>query len=1612
MIDKLAGIPAQIRALEKRLKEIDASKAKPAVIKEITDTIQNLKTLLKEKMEKKEQRKKDKELASKEVEKEAISVPNAANIGAVAPNTIAPTNAPGSPEATPSSADDNKVSCPLCGGMTFNDQAAYQQHMEFTHASDIMPTVPGQKLEKTVAAVDPAVVNKVETDPKIAPAVTIPDSLKKHDEIVDKVEKDPKVAPHIISEQEPTAELQKFSIDDKVEPIRGASGSWGQVMRPSGINGDPLVYVKWMEGPIKEKHGEYGGYYKTDLRKKVEEKPVEAAMSAPEPVCQKCIDTQDKHGDLKGNYEVLIKDLQDEYDIHYTQGNNAWATRLEQKIKDLKEKMSEKFSEQKEADIDMIKSPECKQNKHKDCRNMICQCPHHFDGTKKVAVGGPRLIRQIHRATSGHGYEATEYDLANGQFKQNVPLKINETKVRMTDPTSTQFEVKYDGMDWRMVAPQEFEQWLEQWKEINQKNNQKEGATERVVRDPWPAGVGGQVKHKPGVCKYCGWYYPGILGHCTNCGNSNPTSKQAAAENAEELTIMDHTPPRANSGPDAGGKDSHDEFQDEWAMPAGIEMVSAKGAPNTLFNYETAPVVAARLNSEINAPYKNATVATLGGRDYASVLLTVSADPKDQWPNGILHNSRYGTFHIDSSGEVEHYSGSFNRLNEPRRNFRKRNVKSVDQLIQVINQHLDAVNADVAATQKQSSLNDSTPIKLNVFNRELTATPTKEGYDISSEGKKLFNIKGKDSKPMNKKQLEFCAQIELTRGMKQAKLVEKIAFLEAGSKVYIVATDATRKRVKFASMDQGLRGWAPASKFASLTKEGEMRKHNDHIDNTFGHNGKEILVDCPNGSGNMVWLPMGKLLPINPPPATPESLNDTESSDNSEDCTNCMHPVGSHDDVNCKECGKSCAYSPIETESAKIVGPSNGKCPNWDYHHIGQKCETCGLDERDIKRNPKEKKAFNEYTKCSKCKHAKGEHGNDGACVKCEKACKYELMKDIEAAKECVDCHGHFEGKEGETCPTCGRFAVQKTAAGETMATKCRCMHLYKDHMDNDECSFESCDCKEFKKSSSNNKTAAPLKKDPLLTEFETKYPAYNGFKFDYQYPGYYAYSNSDHSKTVYFTPDFNNEGIVDVQVSGATGDVLDTQDVPYQTPLTADQLFAIVKPFLDKQGTKKQALETQLPKAILPQRGDVNTVDPVNGPSDEDVQQKAYEMFKQHWDALGSNEQDMVYKALGVTSSLNKFAIVHHEKDGWHVRSEEGKNLGGPYGSKEEAVKRLRQVEYFKHHKGSLKPFSKKAEVLVDPYVTLTTHINDMRSRMTQVQDKIQSIPAIKTAGDAAPEMDLAALFADLTQGIELLETKLGGDDIEPELHKGVEELENKLWTLEEKLGLTPKLSEHEKEEPEHKEIVEDIEKEAASKSNEFKQAVEWLEGFIGADIEERKRYGKVDLVEAVEEAYADSVGMWPFRSDDDQFWGDAAEVACKYLNVPCPGASNKRADLMSCVMCGKKSEPGFTGDKTCSEKCQINLRNKELDEELGKKADQVTDETIVTNDPNAVLPTDQVTTTPGYKNVQPTDNDNLAIPVVKPTSPPAPGQIWVFDTENNVYVSMPDPANPGKTI
>jgi len=52
-----------------------------------------------------------------------------------------------------------------------------------------------------------------------------------------------------------------------------------------------------------------------------------------------------------------------------------------------------------------------------------------------------------------------------------------------------------------------------------------------------------------------------------------------------------------------------------------------------------------------------------------------------------------------------------------------------------------------------------------------------------------------------------------------------------------------------------------------------------------------------------------------------------------------------------------------------------------------------------------------------------------------------------------------------------------------------------------------------------------------------------------------------------------------------------------------------------------------------------------------------------------------------GLSGELPSEAVmIKKTKEGYQVLSTKGKNLGGPYKTLEEAKKRLRQVEFFKH--------------------------------------------------------------------------------------------------------------------------------------------------------------------------------------------------------------------------------------------------------------------------------------------------------------------------------------------
>ena len=73
-------------------------------------------------------------------------------------------------------------------------------------------------------------------------------------------------------------------------------------------------------------------------------------------------------------------------------------------------------------------------------------------------------------------------------------------------------------------------------------------------------------------------------------------------------------------------------------------------------------------------PVSSVQRSTLGGDQNASLIVKLSLDTKEEWINGIFHNSRYAMFSI-GGGKIEMFSYSKTVK------FRKANANSVEEAI-------------------------------------------------------------------------------------------------------------------------------------------------------------------------------------------------------------------------------------------------------------------------------------------------------------------------------------------------------------------------------------------------------------------------------------------------------------------------------------------------------------------------------------------------------------------------------------------------------------------------------------------------------------------------------------------------------------------------------------------------------------------------------------------------------------------------------------------------------------------------------------------------------------------------------------------------------------------
>ena len=79
---------------------------------------------------------------------------------------------------------------------------------------------------------------------------------------------------------------------------------------------------------------------------------------------------------------------------------------------------------------------------------------------------------------------------------------------------------------------------------------------------------------------------------------------------------------------------------------------------NSLFNADTAQILADMLKVELNYSFISPKISTLGGNGNITIMLAVSTETKGNWSNGIFENSNYRRFSIHNNGTVENFTTS------------------------------------------------------------------------------------------------------------------------------------------------------------------------------------------------------------------------------------------------------------------------------------------------------------------------------------------------------------------------------------------------------------------------------------------------------------------------------------------------------------------------------------------------------------------------------------------------------------------------------------------------------------------------------------------------------------------------------------------------------------------------------------------------------------------------------------------------------------------------------------------------------------------------------------------------------------------------------------------
>lgn len=108
-----------------------------------------------------------------------------------------------------------------------------------------------------------------------------------------------------------------------------------------------------------------------------------------------------------------------------------------------------------------------------------------------------------------------------------------------------------------------------------------------------------------------------------------------------------------------------------------------------MLTHETMKNNIPNIKDKIKAEYCTVYISTLGGINNTSIIIRLSLDKKENWKNGIFHNSKYYIFHIDKYGVIENFSCDYKL-----KKIRKKTVKTIDEAIEYINKKIERIKND------------------------------------------------------------------------------------------------------------------------------------------------------------------------------------------------------------------------------------------------------------------------------------------------------------------------------------------------------------------------------------------------------------------------------------------------------------------------------------------------------------------------------------------------------------------------------------------------------------------------------------------------------------------------------------------------------------------------------------------------------------------------------------------------------------------------------------------------------------------------------------------------------------------------------------------------------